>query len=115
MTNLDSHAGDFQFNAGLFFTFLFMPIPATLRDHPVPIPIGGFDALLLANARRALLATHALGIGRRGRQGDGGHYGGGRKRIEYQSHVPFLLSAGYQRRKPASVHLVPSGRETTPS
>jgi hypothetical protein len=92
-SDLNPHAGSFQFNARLtlVLALLFTSFPPTLGPNLIPIPVGRFDALLFANARRTLLSTHAIGVRRRGQQSGRGHYDSGdRKSIGYHPHEYIL-------------------------
>jgi hypothetical protein len=74
---------------------VFVPLLPMLDPIPIPIPVPLLDASLPADARRAFLLAHALGLGRRGQQGGGADdRGGDREAIERQSHV-LILSGGF--------------------
>src|ERR1700719_1256897 len=88
--DLDADAGRPELDAGLVFVSLF-----PVLDRDISIPILRLDALLLADACRAFLLAHALGLGRRRQQGGGtDERGGDREAIERQSHV-LIISWGF--------------------
>jgi hypothetical protein len=91
VTDLDPDTGHLDLDAG-FVIVSFLPM---LDPIPIPVPIPFLDAPLLADARRAFLLAHALGLGRRGQQGGSAdERGGDREAIEHQSHV-LILSGGF--------------------
>jgi hypothetical protein len=88
-TDFNADAGDLQFDARLtpLLPTLFPSVPTTLDRDALAIPIGGFDAFLLADRAGALLPAHPFGTGLLGKQCCRGHrHGGDSKRIEHHPH-----------------------------